>query len=1051
MSIFTRVFAIFALSLIQQYVYATTYYIDSQSGNDSWSGKFRTPISGSSIDGPWQSLNRLASAQLVPGDIVELQCGSKWTQTLRINNSGTSDLPITIRAASPTCSAPPSIDGSQGIDNAGWTQHSNAIYKAPWPPQKLQNGSLASGVAGWTSWSATADQKLVYEANCAGSTGGCAAFTSSAKSGDSVAISNNFLVEGGITYNGQISLRVPKGIKVKVLVRRGSSPYEPVSAVQWATGTDAWQKINVTFVSPYTVPNARLDMEIMPAGTIFRFKDASIKPAFANPIAAWIGDLPLLSAYHPNRGHDTAEPNSVYAKAAADGNIVRSPYGGSGSTYIDVDSTLGLPQGVVPKPGDRLRIRTAVWHLDEATITQVQGNRLYFDPATRYPVKAGQGYFLLGGLGVLDSAGEWVHDANSGFSYVWLPDSSNPSGKIRVTVLEKGIDLSGRANIVVEGLDIRYTGTGIDLTNSQNASVRSTSIMNTTREGILGTRAKNISVTSNRIRQTGGDAISAKDAVTVRVIDNDISQSAVLSTAGRVWSLPAVAEAAVLTGPYSTITGNRIDGTANNGIWPLANGIVANGIVERNSISNSCFQLNDCAAIVVNYSSPNTRIASNLIEGVHGNIDGLGSTARTHAVGIYLDDNSKGMTVNDNTVTGADYGIQVHDAYASSLTGNKLFGNRRYQLYLQEETRNVRTEGDVYGNTIEDNVLIPDQPAISLMKQSSIGTTSAFGAYERNRYSALLSSRVVGDSPANGPYVELRFEEWQASPLSSGQGPDSTGLATYPIGYAASKVTSGNIVPNGKLALGTLGWSSWNQTPPLGQLKLENCTSVGPCLRYIAGAPTGSITSPNFSIQAGTWYRVSFDAQTGEAGQPFAVMVRRDGNGSNVGYEALLIRPEAFTGNQAWKRYSFSFKAAKSITANDPSTGERGARVDFEAISGGKILSVANLEMVSISPLESGLKLNFLTNKGREAVDVPCPDEGSAPEICANYVRFTDQTQVLWPLHLLPLESEIIFTRDPTLVDSDADGIADFQDRCPKTSSGETTDATGCALAQVSG
>jgi hypothetical protein len=196
---------------------------------------------------------------------------------------------------------------------------------------------------------------------------------------------------------------------------------------------------------------------------------------------------------------------------------------------------------------------------------------------------------------------------------------------------------------------------------------------------------------------------------------------------------------------------------------------------------------------------------------------------------------------------------------------------------------------------------------------------------------------------------------------------------------------------------------------------------------------------------------VSFDAQTGEAGQPFAVMVRRDGNGSNVGYEALLIRPEAFTGNQAWKRYSFSFKAAKSITANDPSTGERGARVDFEAISGGKILSVANLEMVSISPLESGLKLNFLTNKGREAVDVPCPDEGSAPEICANYVRFTDQTQVLWPLHLLPLESEIIFTRDPTLVDSDADGIADFQDRCPKTSSGETTDATGCALAQVSG
>src|SRR5690242_2081744 len=75
MSIFTRAFVIVALSLIQQYVYATTYYVDSQLGNDSWSGKLRAPASS---DGPWQSLNRLAGTQLAPGDIVELQCGSKW-------------------------------------------------------------------------------------------------------------------------------------------------------------------------------------------------------------------------------------------------------------------------------------------------------------------------------------------------------------------------------------------------------------------------------------------------------------------------------------------------------------------------------------------------------------------------------------------------------------------------------------------------------------------------------------------------------------------------------------------------------------------------------------------------------------------------------------------------------------------------------------------------------------------------------------------------------------------------------------------------------------
>jgi hypothetical protein len=337
------------------------------------------------------------------------------------------------------------------------------------------------------------------------------------------------------------------------------------------------------------------------------------------------------------------------------------------------------------------------------------------------------------------------------------------------------------------------------------------------------------------------------------------------------------------------------------------------------------------------------------------------------------------------------------------------------------------------------------------MKQSTLGLTNAFGAFERNRYSALLSSRIVGDSPANGPYAELRFEEWQAMPVSTGYRADSTGLATNPIGYAAIKIASANLVPNGKLTSGSTGWSSWNLTSPLGQLKLENCAPVGPCLRYAAGASEGLISSPNFSVQAGVWYRVSFDAKTGEAGQPFAVMVRRDGNGTNVGYEALLVRPEAFSGGQEWKRYSFSFKAAKSITANDPSTGERGARVDFEAIPAGKVTYIRNLEMVSTSPLEAGLKLQMVLNSGRDTVDVPCPDADSTSANCANYVRFTDQTQVLWPLHLAPLESEIVFTRDSALVDSDGDGIADLQDSCRNTASGETTDAAGCALAQIPG
>ncbi|MBA2658309.1 MAG: right-handed parallel beta-helix repeat-containing protein [Nitrosospira sp.] len=1044
MVIIKKIFVILALSIIPQYAYATTYYIDSELGNDSWSGKLAVKAGGTSIDGPWQSLNRLANATLSPGDVIELQCGRKWMQTLRLKNSGTSGQPIIIRPASSTCEVPPRIDGSHSVSARNWTGHDNAIYKVSWPVQQLQNGSLATGVGDWTSWSASADQKIIHESNCPDSLSNCAAFTSSLGPSGSIAISNNFLVEGGVAYNGDLSLRIPTGVKVKVLVRRGSPPYEPISAMQWLTGTNAWQKINFVFVSPYTVSNARLDIEVPPAGVKLHFKDASLKPLLASPIGAWIGDLPLLPAYHPNRGHDATRPTSVYATAVvADADAIPSHNGRTGSTYLDIDSSLKLPQGVTPKAGNRLRIRSAPWRIDEVTITSVVGNRLNFAPATSYPIRAGQGYLLLDALGTLDSPGEWLYDASTNSAFIWTPDGSTPAEQTRLSVLEKGIDLSNRSNVTIEGINIQHTGLGIDLTNAQNITIDSISIVNTVRQGILATNAKQINITSSRFWRTGGDAIASLTSSFLRVTKNDISESAVTVDADRVWSLPTPTNATIQAGASASIVDNRISHSGGIGIWAREN-----SNVEKNAVADSCLLINDCAGIYVNYASPNTRIASNLIERVSGNTDGVIDT-RTHAVGIYLDDLSTNMKVEDNSVAWADFGIQVHNAFNNQVSGNILFGNRQFQILMQEQTNRLRAEGDIYINKIEGNTLIPTKPAIALMMQSSISLTSDFGTFERNHYSALLSSRVVGKRPSKGLYAELRFEEWQATSANVNNGRDGSGRVTNPIGYAASRIVGGSIVPNGKLTSQSTGWSTWNQSPPSGQLNLENCTLVGPCLHRSAGGSDGLISSPNFSIQADVWYRVSFDVKTAEAGQPFEVIVRRDGWGTNVGYESLMGKSEAFAGGSEWKRYSFSFKATKSISAGDPATGERGARVDFEKIPAGKTLYIANLEIVPTTALETGLNLRKLTNTDRDAVDIPCPDEDSAPETCANYVRFSNQEPVSWPVNLLALGTEIVFTRDPSLVDGDADGIADIQDHCPRTPANEATDAGGCGLSQT--
>lgn len=65
---------------------APAYYIDSQKGNDAHDGR--------SADRPWQSLSRLHSVILVPGDVVRLCRGSVWTGESLFFDNGSAGSPL---------------------------------------------------------------------------------------------------------------------------------------------------------------------------------------------------------------------------------------------------------------------------------------------------------------------------------------------------------------------------------------------------------------------------------------------------------------------------------------------------------------------------------------------------------------------------------------------------------------------------------------------------------------------------------------------------------------------------------------------------------------------------------------------------------------------------------------------------------------------------------------------------------------------------------------------------------------------------------------------
>jgi hypothetical protein len=259
-------------------------------------------------------------------------------------------------------------------------------------------------------------------------------------------------------------------------------------------------------------------------------------------------------------------------------------------------------------------------------------------------------------------------------------------------------------------------------------------------------------------------------------------------------------------------------------------------------------------------------------------------------------------------------------------------------------------------------------------------------------------------------------------------------------------VSGSNIVPNGNLASGMTGWSSWNQTAPYGQLTLINC-APGKCLQYVGGGSTGWVISPNFSVVQGQWYRVSFDLMGGASNQSFSALVQRGGGGSN-GYEALMTTPQTFRASTAFQRYSFIFQSLKTVTANDPVTGDKGARVSLFGVQPGQSITVTNLELLPISSVQASLRTNILVNPTSNSVNLDCPLTGTDALYCSGFVRFSDGQPVVWPYPLAPRNSEIIYTRDSTLVDADGDGISDIQDKCPSTLAGHSVNAQGCAFNQ---
>ena len=1026
---------------------AATYYVDASSGNDSWSGSQSSPVGSSATDGPWQSLAKVSATTLAPGDSVLLKCGGTWYETLTLANSGSAVNPINIGAYPSACANQPIINGATRVPSHNWVKDAGNIYKLTSAINLISHGSFEIGLGNWTKWSPQNNAAMSLTTSCASGNGNCMSFT--AGSGNSLAISNQFALQGKQAYSAGFSIKAPSGITIQAILRRAAAPWDSLGLSATFVGTGAWKYYTLPFTATASLSNARLDF-VVPANQTIGLDNVMITAPLSAVLGVFDNGKTINIAHHPNRGYNALRPDSLYFSVAENSSTVNLTGGGTGSNYLTTGSDFAALAHPAITSGTGIRIRPNAWTLNDRKVASVSGSRLTFDTPTTHPIEKDWGYFLYGQRWMLDEPGEWHYDATTKTVYVWMADGLAPGNRVSLGQRTVGIEAGNKSHIRIEGLTIQNVGAGVRMQKATNTVLNNMNISDTLDLGLDAVGSIDSAIDNSQIARTAGTAIYAGDfgGSRFRAFGNLITDSGVFTRAGAVTSVPTLARAAILAGASADIRENRIYGTGGVGILPQADSLIAG-----NHLENTCMVLDDCGAIYMGgQANTGITIENNTVLNVVGGLPGKPPTIPTQAQGIYLDELINGATIRGNTVVNADNGIQIHNAASNLVENNSLYGNRRHHIWLQEGSQKLHPEGDIHSNEITGNrlFLTTSTPAIRQETLLSKTNTDRFAHFDGNLYFTFLWPTISTEAWPSGA-VLYTLPEWQSDVTSMYQprNLDQTGseINSASLGYAAFRVLGGNIVPNGNLSAGSTGWSSYNATAPAGQLTLASCSGVGSCLNYTAGGSLSLVNSPNFSVQKDQWYKATFDLKAGFNGQSVNVVTRRGGGSSN-GYEWLMSAPYTFTGSTSWQRYSYLFKATQTINAASPVTLDLGARVDFHRIEPGHKLSVANLEIVPLSAVDATLRSHALINPTGAMLDMNCPD-GDDVSSCSEYVRFSDSQSVAWPHSLAPHESEIIYSRDSSLTDGDGDGIPDSQDSCSGTLALKTVNAKGCALGQI--
>lgn len=396
--------------------------------------------------------------------------------------------------------------------------------------------------------------------------------------------------------------------------------------------------------------------------------------------------------------------------------------------------------------------------------------------STIYELKEGYGFYLDGLAQFIDTPTEWSMGQNA-ILFKPQPGINTKKSKIEAVVYEKGITIAdGVKHVRIENLQIeKYFYAAITVgVEVEKISINNCNIKNTHVYGIfMDSLSQGCKITNNKITDILGKGVSVLEPENMLIEANQVKRIGLKAGHGfsgingasaiSIYNHESKTFKKEKYANHNIVRLNRVDSCGYNGI--RVDG--SYNLVEYNTIENCGLTLNDGSALYCFAMKPgithHQTFRRNIVKNSKGNNEATPANG-IHFNGIYIDNNSHDMIIEENTSIGnSSAGLMNNVAsFNNSFIKNNVLNSLTGIGFYEWGDR----IGQTYGNKVFNNTIAASDTSQALVQYSSyVLPKTNFAKFDNNNYIHTAKTNPFYNETKQIPNhskLNLAFNDWQA-------------------------------------------------------------------------------------------------------------------------------------------------------------------------------------------------------------------------------------------------------------------------------------------------